>query len=543
MSNRDYNSTNITKYSSQMQAAADKYGIDPNLLPFVLAQENQAGDPNLPPNSSGATGLMQFIPTTFAHYEGPKANIYDPNLQIDAAAHYLRDLISQNDGNVYKALAIYDGAGTEVKNGTALPKETQGYLQNYSEYSNTPAQLIPGTPSNPTITPLQPDDASATPAVALFGVPYDLTAASAKQLQQAIDPPLIISSGIDETPWYKDPNIVRNKRPAPVYYPVTFKVYFDKKGPLSDSNNKPIVLCLNASLGTCSKSMQHIVSRQHTRTGVLVDLWGSNLDVISGEGSTGLFLNQVGMTSYISLAKPTDQVKAAIMQAFASSFTQKNSTMKPAKATTILGPLPPAPPYSPTNNFFTDSSLRVGARDAFVELLSLFKNNGTVWFRASNDTGYTSSVQQVAYNAWSPVYGRSTFQAANSRNDVMTRGRVEMSFRNSLYSGYFKSLSWTMDASKPYTWDFNFVFQVESSITAVDVAPTSQQYKKQQSTKAVAAAKQAADQAVAQSAATPTDPLAGLASNLPAAPPYIAPPNGVAPYVPPAPLYNPLSGV
>ena len=50
-------------------------------------------------------------------------------------------------------------------------------------------------------------------------------------------------------------------------------------------------------------------------------------------------------------------------------------------------------------------------------------------------------------------------------NDVYKRGYVVMRFHNSQYLGFFKSLSFTMDANKPYQWHFNFVFQVERTLT------------------------------------------------------------------------------
>lgn len=41
-----------------------------------------------------------------------------------------------------------------------------------------------------------------------------------------------------------------------------------------------------------------------------------------------------------------------------------------------------------------------------------------------------------------------------------------MNYRNNKYLGYFKSLSWTMDAEHPFQWKFNFTFQVERTLTA-----------------------------------------------------------------------------
>jgi hypothetical protein len=36
-----------------------------------------------------------------------------------------------------------------------------------------------------------------------------------------------------------------------------------------------------------------------------------------------------------------------------------------------------------------------------------------------------------------------------------------------VYLGYFKSLTWAMDAATPFAWAFNFVFQVEKTYSAL----------------------------------------------------------------------------
>jgi len=50
----------------------------------------------------------------------------------------------------------------------------------------------------------------------------------------------------------------------------------------------------------------------------------------------------------------------------------------------------------------------------------------------------------------------------------MTRGFVAMKYRNNVYLGYFKTLSWTQDAENPFQWHFNFTFQVEKTYTALN---------------------------------------------------------------------------
>ena len=51
----------------------------------------------------------------------------------------------------------------------------------------------------------------------------------------------------------------------------------------------------------------------------------------------------------------------------------------------------------------------------------------------------------------------------------MVRGQVVMNFRNSSYYGYFKNLTWSLDAKNPYRWNFTFTFQVESTCTKLVV--------------------------------------------------------------------------
>ena len=113
---------------------------------------------------------------------------------------------------------------------------------------------------------------------------------------------------------------------------------------------------------------------------------------------------------------------------------------------------------------FNEGTFRVAAKDAFQEFLALFKNNGVVWYRSRSYTGYTTSLEQLGPNAWSPHTGSSTFQNSARRNDVMTRGQVAMYYRDSVYYGYFNSLTWTMEAKNPFRWDFNFTFKVESTV-------------------------------------------------------------------------------
>ncbi len=103
-------------YSSLIVKYSKQYNVDPALVCAVILQESRF-NPNAK-NSSGAQGLMQFMPTTastMAKETGrwPNYNIFDPETSIDFGAAHIRDLLIKYNGNVDQALAGYNaGTGT-----------------------------------------------------------------------------------------------------------------------------------------------------------------------------------------------------------------------------------------------------------------------------------------------------------------------------------------------------------------------------------------------------------------------------------------------
>ena len=96
-------------YSALYDAAGKQWNVDPLLLQS-LAQEESGENPGAvgPMTKYGnARGAFQFIPQTAAHY-----GITDPHDITQAAygaAHYLSDLMAQNNGDVGQALVGYGG--------------------------------------------------------------------------------------------------------------------------------------------------------------------------------------------------------------------------------------------------------------------------------------------------------------------------------------------------------------------------------------------------------------------------------------------------
>jgi len=90
-------------------ASAERYGIDPGILRTVCFIESRYRLDAVSPK--GARGPMQFMPDTARRYglQDP----HNPRAAIDAAAHYLRDLLFRFNGRLDLALAAYNaGEGT-----------------------------------------------------------------------------------------------------------------------------------------------------------------------------------------------------------------------------------------------------------------------------------------------------------------------------------------------------------------------------------------------------------------------------------------------
>ena len=89
--------------------SAKRYRIDPRILRTVCFIESRFRPGAVSPK--GAQGLMQFMPETARRYglQSP----HDPKAAIEAAAHYLSDLLRKFGGRVDLALAAYNaGEGT-----------------------------------------------------------------------------------------------------------------------------------------------------------------------------------------------------------------------------------------------------------------------------------------------------------------------------------------------------------------------------------------------------------------------------------------------
>lgn len=100
--------------------AANRYGLDPNLLLAVMRVESAYQKHIV--SYAGAVGLMQIMPRTgqlIAHALGhdhfTPADLLDPSLNVEFAAWYLASLIRRFDGRLPLAIASYNGGPHNVR--------------------------------------------------------------------------------------------------------------------------------------------------------------------------------------------------------------------------------------------------------------------------------------------------------------------------------------------------------------------------------------------------------------------------------------------
>ncbi len=116
----------LPQWEPVIRPAAEKYGLDPNLVAAVIWAES-SGDPDAV-SKKGARGLMQLLPSTAR--ELGVDNIFDPRDNVDGGTHYLRKMLDSHDGDLELALAAYNAGPDAVRRHGGVPpyKETSAYV-------------------------------------------------------------------------------------------------------------------------------------------------------------------------------------------------------------------------------------------------------------------------------------------------------------------------------------------------------------------------------------------------------------------------------
>lgn len=112
-------------YAAEVRQAAERHGVDPDLLYAVMRVESVYQRRIV--SYAGAVGLMQIMPRTGSliarqrgNTEFSTAELLDPATNIDFAAWYLRSLIDRFDGRLALAVAAYNGGPHNVRRWLAV---------------------------------------------------------------------------------------------------------------------------------------------------------------------------------------------------------------------------------------------------------------------------------------------------------------------------------------------------------------------------------------------------------------------------------------
>lgn len=145
-------------YSEFVKAAANRYGVDAELISSVIAAES-----NFDPKAisrRNARGLMQLLPETAAQYG--VANIFDPKENIEAGTHYLHDLLERYNNDLVLALAAYNAGPERVQQFGRVPPyaETVAYVRkvkrNYDKSKSAASLVLQGKYSSKKFTTIVP---------------------------------------------------------------------------------------------------------------------------------------------------------------------------------------------------------------------------------------------------------------------------------------------------------------------------------------------------------------------------------------------------
>lgn len=132
-------------YQEMIKAAAERYGVDADLITSVIAIESNFEARAV--SRRNARGLMQLLPET-AQRLGVR-DIFDPRENIEAGTRYLKELLALYKNDLVLALAAYNAGPDRVQQYGNVPPfaETRSYVRRvkraFDERKTRPAQLSP----------------------------------------------------------------------------------------------------------------------------------------------------------------------------------------------------------------------------------------------------------------------------------------------------------------------------------------------------------------------------------------------------------------
>lgn len=153
-------------FREMVKAAAARYSVDADLIASVIAAESNF-DPKAV-SKKNARGLMQLLPETAARFG--VQNIFDPQENIDAGTHYLRDLLARYNNDLVLALAAYNAGPERVLQFGRVPPypETVSYIRRVKRsYEKSKSGLtLEAVPTPATRKKVAPSALNSSPGIA-----------------------------------------------------------------------------------------------------------------------------------------------------------------------------------------------------------------------------------------------------------------------------------------------------------------------------------------------------------------------------------------
>src|SRR5271170_1478293 len=320
---------------AQINSAASQYSVD-GFVASAVAQVSSGGRQFYPDNSLVVTpygvGVMG-ISKEVAMALGFDATTQVGNIQAGVAT--LAALLGAFTGNYPFALAAYLTSVATVQKFDGIPPISQvlDFVYNVSTIAaNAGSDSVSNLKALRNASTLDPSGATTdtgiktAPATAgqlisplTKGLDNITSNTAIQPLLQVADPSL------SNTAWYADTGVVTgNKTIRASVQPVTFMVYFDRNSAKeflkNPATNAPIEIQLNTSLSSFEITSKHVYNRTPSRTGMHITLWGMEPDLISGTGTTGVFMNQFGITDFMSTASIDDDVAKLLSTGFQHIF-------------------------------------------------------------------------------------------------------------------------------------------------------------------------------------------------------------------------------
>jgi soluble lytic murein transglycosylase-like protein len=122
--NRGVSRTRSIKLANSIDKASDKYGISKYWIAAIVWKESTFR--STASSGSGAVGLMQMMVTTGKLLGYTKADLMNPDKNVDICVKYLKRLKDSYNGDIKKATLAYNQGSLRVNRGLA----TRGYLSN-----------------------------------------------------------------------------------------------------------------------------------------------------------------------------------------------------------------------------------------------------------------------------------------------------------------------------------------------------------------------------------------------------------------------------